>query len=211
MRMRSFLLAATALASALALFPAAAAADPPARSGYGYGYHGEDASDDFWEDRDDDDDDRGRGQGRDRHRDRDRDRGRDDDAYRRGYEDAQRERYAYGERVGYGDRRGHDSYGDSGGFGGWDSRAYNGYSYGGAWYWGEPPRDRWRDCRPGYRRLVRGERLPRGYVVIPVDDWRRNGLYAPPRGHSWSRDDSGTYFLLGLATGVILDSVLRGY
>lgn len=91
----------------------------------------------------------------------------------------------------------------------WDPRVHNGYYYRDSWYWGAPPQAYYRECRPDYRRLTRGERIPRGYVLVPVDDWRGYGLYAPARGQYWARDDGGDYFLLGVATGIILDEVLR--
>jgi Ni/Co efflux regulator RcnB len=95
------------------------------------------------------------------------------------------------------------------GYAQWDPRVHNGYYYRDSWFWGAPPQAYYRDCRPDYRRLTRGERIPRGYVIVPVDDWRGYGLYAPARGQYWARDDGGDYFLLGVATGIILDEVLR--
>ena len=160
-----------------------------------------------------------------------------DDEYRRGYEDAQRdaERRRYGNDTrrwedaararaygyGYGDRYGqgyrqygsrHEDYRQYSAYPApWDPRAHNGYYYRDAWYWGAPPQAYYRDCRPGYRALQRGARIPRGYNVYVVEDWNRYGLYAPPRGHRWARDDRGEYYLLGIATGVIVDQLLRGW
>jgi Ni/Co efflux regulator RcnB len=204
----SAILAAVALAGLAGFWPAVAAADPPHRGGYGHGQHhrGDDDDDDwaedYWEHRED-------GWRRDERR-----RHREERAHRRERE-REHSRYrsydnhgGYDRYSGYNGYSGYDPYGD---YRSWNARAHNGYYYRDQWYWGAPPRDRWRDCRPAYRRPAHGSRLPRGYVVVPIDDWRGYGLYAPPRGHRWAQDESGTYFLLGLATGVILDSVLRGY
>lgn len=49
--------------------------------------------------------------------------------------------------------RGHDDYRGYGGGYGYDPYAHNGSSYHNVWYWGSPPRNRWEDSRPGYRRL----------------------------------------------------------
>lgn len=55
-----------------------------------------------------------------------------------------------------------------------------------------------------------------GYVhqynrpVYVVHDYRGYGLRHPPRGHRWVRDDFGHYLLVGIATGVIVDLILRG-
>jgi hypothetical protein len=47
----------------------------------------------------------------------------------------------------------HDDYRGYGGGYGYDPYAHNGSSDHNVWYWGSPPRNRWEDSRPGYRRL----------------------------------------------------------
>jgi Ni/Co efflux regulator RcnB len=55
-----------------------------------------------------------------------------------------------------------------------------------------------------------------GYVhhynrpIHVVHDYRGYGLRHPPRGHRWVRDDYGHYLLVAIATGVIVDLILRG-
>jgi Ni/Co efflux regulator RcnB len=46
--------------------------------------------------------------------------------------------------------------------------------------------------------------------VYVVHDYRGYGLRHPPRGHRWVRDDYGHYLLVAIATGVIVDLLLRG-
>jgi len=94
----------------------------------------------------------------------------------------------------------------------WDSRAHNGYYYNRAWHWGPPPSAYY--GRPGfevgYRAWRRGDRLP-GYYRdhVRVIDYRgHRGLYAPPRGYHWVRDDRGDYLLVGITTGLILGALL---
>lgn len=117
-------------------------------------------------------------------------------------DDRRDERRAYreGRRDGYREGR-------------WDGRRYNGYSYNGRWYYGPPPSAYYgrRGYEPGYRAWRRGDRLPSYYRshYEPVDYRYHRGLYAPPRGYHWVRDDDrGTYLLVGVATGVILGSIL---
>lgn len=43
------------------------------------------------------------------------------------------------------------------------------------------------------------------YVLV---DYGRHGLYHPPRGHHWRRDDVGNLLLVAIATGLIADVVL---
>ncbi len=45
--------------------------------------------------------------------------------------------------------------------------------------------------------------------VYVVNDYRGYGLRHPPRGHRWVRDDYGDYLLVAIATGVIVDLILR--
>jgi Ni/Co efflux regulator RcnB len=64
--------------------------------------------------------------------------------------------------------------------------------------------------RPGPPPWARG-----GYVhhyqrpVYVVNDYRGYGLRHPPRGHRWMRDDRGDFLLVAIATGVIVDLLLR--
>ncbi|MBL8552579.1 MAG: RcnB family protein [Hyphomonadaceae bacterium] len=97
----------------------------------------------------------------------------------------------------------------------WDDRRYNGYYYQNRWNYGPPPSAYY--GRPGfradYRDWRRGDRLP-GYYrsrYIVVRDYDRYGLRYPPRGYHWVRDDRGGYLLVGIATGIILGSMLDGY
>jgi len=73
---------------------------------------------------------------------------------------------------------------------------------------------------PGYRhdyyrgvgpehRWQRGDRIPRQYWGrrYVVTDWRAHHLSAPPRGYHWVQVD-GDYVLAGIATGIILDTLL---
>lgn len=93
----------------------------------------------------------------------------------------------------------------------WRRDQHNGYYYRDRWAWGAPPSAYSRDpyYRPGYRPLERGRPIPHGYRVYGVDDFYRYGLYRPPRDCRWVRDDRGEFFLIGVATGIILDSVFR--
>lgn len=84
----------------------------------------------------------------------------------------------------------------------------------------QPYRDRDRDGVPNrydrhddrrYHHWKRGERLDsrfhaRGYMV---NDYRRHGWRAPPRGYAYYRTDSGDVVLAAIATGVIA-SVIAG-
>ena len=42
-----------------------------------------------------------------------------------------------------------------------------------------------------------------------VHDYRGRGLRHPPRGHHWVRDDRGDMLLVAIATGLIVDMILR--
>jgi len=94
----------------------------------------------------------------------------------------------------------------------WDDRRYNGYSYNGRWYYGEPTRQIMNSNRyePGYRNWRRGDRLStheRGrYQRV---DYRRERLREPPRGYQYVRSDRGETLLVGIATGVILSVILN--
>lgn len=79
--------------------------------------------------------------------------------------------------------------------------------------WRRGQRDQWRDgrYRPpyghayGHRRWDRGAVIPRDYRRSwYVDDYRRYGYRAPPRGYAYYRTDTGDIVLAAIATGVIL-------
>jgi len=83
-------------------------------------------------------------------------------------------------------------------------------------------RDQWRDQRE-YRHYPRGNaygyyQQPRRWhrgAVIPhdyrrswyVNDYRRHGWGAPPRGYGYYRTDTGDIVIAALATGVILSLI----
>ena len=95
----------------------------------------------------------------------------------------------------------------------WNTRAFNGYSYRGQWYYGAPPVAYYDDpyFDPGYRAWRRGDRLPSYYRDRYRDvDWRDCGLRAPPRGYRYVEDDRGNYLLVAIATGIILSVLLAG-
>lgn len=86
---------------------------------------------------------------------------------------------------------------------------HNGYTYEGRWYYGAPPAAYYGYYEPGYRAWRRGDRLPMYYRDSYRDvDWRYYHLRRPPRGYHWVRDDRGEYLLVGIATGVILGTIL---
>jgi len=67
---------------------------------------------------------------------------------------------------------------------------------------------RWRPDPPP-RHWVRGEHVPlpyRGHQYV-ISDWRGYHLSAPPRGYQWI-GVGADYFLIGVATGVVLQAVL---
>lgn len=79
--------------------------------------------------------------------------------------------------------------------------------------WRRGQRDQWRDHRGGppygnaygHRRWQRGAVIPRDYRRSwYVDDYRRYGYRAPPRGYAYYRTDTGDIVLAAIATGVIL-------
>lgn len=79
--------------------------------------------------------------------------------------------------------------------------------------WRRGQRDQWRDRydRPpyghayGYRRWHRGAVIPYDYRRSwYVDDYRRHGWRAPPRGYGYYRTDTGDIVVAAIATGVIL-------
>ncbi|HWQ86393.1 RcnB family protein [Brevundimonas sp.] len=79
--------------------------------------------------------------------------------------------------------------------------------------WRRGRRDQWRDRydRPpyghayGYRRWHRGAVIPHDYRRSwYVDDYRRYGWRAPPRGYGYYRTDTGDIVVAAIATGVIL-------
>ncbi|MFT4197793.1 MAG: RcnB family protein [Pseudoxanthomonas sp.] len=88
---------------------------------------------------------------------------------------------------------------------------------GGPGYDGGPDRrggpDGQRDRGPGGgdARFARGDRLPDryrgdGYVV---NDWRGQGLQAPPEGHRWVRVGD-EFLLVAVATGIISSILFLG-
>ena len=93
----------------------------------------------------------------------------------------------------------------------WDRSRHNGYSYNGRWYYGPPPAAYYGrpGYSPGYRAWRRGDYLPGYYRDSYRDvDWRYYRLRPPPRGYHWVRDDRGEYLLVGIATGLILGTIL---
>lgn len=93
----------------------------------------------------------------------------------------------------------------------WEARQHNGYSYNGRWYYGPPPQAYYGRAgfAPGYRAWKRGDVVPAYYRDrAHVVDYRRAGYRAPPRGYHYVRDDRGTVLLVGIATGVVLSSIL---
>ncbi|WP_254925969.1 RcnB family protein [Bordetella genomosp. 11] len=65
-------------------------------------------------------------------------------------------------------------------------------------YRGDPPPERWH----------KGQRVPqpyRGYQYV-VEDWRPYHLHQPPHGYQWI-SVGPDFFLIGVATGVVLESV----
>lgn len=61
------------------------------------------------------------------------------------------------------------------------------------------------------RRYQRGSYLPRSYRSsrYAMQDYRRYGYGAPPRGHAYYRTDSGEVALAAIATGLIV-SIIAG-
>ncbi len=78
---------------------------------------------------------------------------------------------------------------------------------------GGPPPHAWRHPAPPrvahHHHWTRGDRLPRVYLAprYIVEDWHVHRFSPPPPGHRWVRVGTD-YFLVGLATGVILQAVL---
>jgi Ni/Co efflux regulator RcnB len=75
-----------------------------------------------------------------------------------------------------------------------------------------PPGHDRRDFRPDPppARWHKGDRVPsvyRGRQYI-VEDWRGHHLRQPPRGYHWI-SSGADYFLIGIATGAVLESVLN--
>ncbi len=62
---------------------------------------------------------------------------------------------------------------------------------------------------PGPQRWARGDRVPRDYRgrEYVIADWRPHHLEAPPRGYQWI-GVGADYFLVGIATGIVLQSVI---
>lgn len=79
--------------------------------------------------------------------------------------------------------------------------------------WRRGQRDQWRDnrYRPpygaayGHRRWHRGAVIPRDYRRSwYVNNYRRYGWRAPPRGYAYYRTDTGDVVMAAIATGVVL-------
>jgi Ni/Co efflux regulator RcnB len=66
-----------------------------------------------------------------------------------------------------------------------------------------------RDARHQYRHWQRGQRLDARYRDnrYYVNDYRRHGLRAPPRGYRWQRVDD-QYVLAAIATGLIASVII---
>lgn len=62
----------------------------------------------------------------------------------------------------------------------------------------------------GSPRWHRGDRLPSQYRQrhYVVHDWRARNFRAPPRGYQWVNTGGAEYLLEGIATGVILQSII---
>lgn len=60
-------------------------------------------------------------------------------------------------------------------------------------------------------RWSRGDRLPPQYrpPSAYITDWNRRGLRRPPKGARWVRHNDHNYFLVIIATGLILETVYR--
>lgn len=131
---------------------------------------------------------------------------------------------------GWGDRDRGDHHRDGRGWrdrGNWQ-RNGNAYGYGRGGYYGGYDRDRdYRYAPPprayypnrgrGYYSVGYGYRPEPVWTVgnvyygddyaptYNVDDYGDYGLYAPPRGYGWRRDDFGHYLLVAITTGIIAD------
>jgi Ni/Co efflux regulator RcnB len=135
------------------------------------------------------------------HRDRDDRHGRYDDRYDRRYDD-RRYDARDDDRYDRYDRR-------------YDDRRYR-HHRDRVVYVNPPPRVIYRPGPPvhAYPRWSRGVRYDtRGYaptyVVHDYRDYRDYGLYAPPRGYHWRRDDRGDFILVAVATGLIASVIFR--
>jgi Ni/Co efflux regulator RcnB len=96
----------------------------------------------------------------------------------------------------------------------WDRSRHNGYTYNGRWYYGPPPAAYYGrpGYSPGWHAWRRGEYLPGYYRNSYREvDWRHYRLRPPPRGYHWIRDDRGEFLLVGIATGLILGTLLGNY
>ena len=98
------------------------------------------------------------------------------------------------------------------------NRGYTGYARGRDYRYAPPPRvyypnnygNRYYSVGYGYRpepvwtvgNVYYGDGYAPTYGVADYGDY---GLYAPPRGYGWRRDDFGHYLLVALTTGIIAD------
>ena len=72
--------------------------------------------------------------------------------------------------------------------------------------WAPPPRRHWQP--PPHYRWSRGDYLPPNYRHPRyVVDWRSRHYHQPPHGYQWMNVDGQT-LLVGIATGLILQSLL---
>ncbi|MDR2871323.1 MAG: RcnB family protein [Xanthomonadaceae bacterium] len=69
---------------------------------------------------------------------------------------------------------------------------------------------RWESKGPRYH-WSRGERLHAHYrgPVYAVNDYHYYGLRRPPQDYRWMRDGYGDFLLVAVATGIVIDLVLR--
>jgi len=63
---------------------------------------------------------------------------------------------------------------------------------------------------PAYRHWAKGDRVPLPYrgPQYVVDNWRVHRLSPPPRGYHWI-NVGADYFLVGVATGIVLQALLN--
>ncbi|VCU70407.1 hypothetical protein PIGHUM_02479 [Pigmentiphaga humi] len=61
---------------------------------------------------------------------------------------------------------------------------------------------------PRYERWAKGQRVPLPYrgPQYVVDNWRGHHLAPPPRGYHWI-NVGADYFLVGVATGIVLQAI----
>ncbi|MBS0199098.1 MAG: RcnB family protein [Proteobacteria bacterium] len=94
---------------------------------------------------------------------------------------------------------------------------YGGYDRGRDYRYAPPPRAYYPNRGRGYYSVGYGYRPEPVWTVgnvyygddyaptYSVDDYGDYGLYAPPRGYGWRRDDFGHFILVAITTGIIAD------